>query len=495
MKPKIQESRRSIKYALSLPPYQALVEHTDYMLNKYTSEKYLEDDVSSIKRINNLISKDLNKDVNEMLRIIEIEKDLIKLIENTNNKIFYRKLFFPSVFINNDLKFENWAIKGIFVQECLSSVGEGVRYSGQYEDIEANDYIITISCIGPTTGEFWDLTFFLVDDTPSKNDKEDDPKVVKQYIRNIICNIVDMVEGNDADLDCITIETTKEQNEKRIRRGKIAFPTKIYIRAKGKFKTYIKRFNTDFDNNIIKKLGYQFLVRGHWMNFRSPRYVHKIGERAWVKPFWKGEGIIISKDYKLIQETDKLDNQKENVATESDIEKVAEISLENNLSEEIIDTPKKPELLGHDPEKEIDISLEERMYAPRNINSPVRDVSFRERILNVYNDRCAICGIQMDILEACHIIPVEDNGTDEIINGIALCPNHHKTFDSGLIWINEEYGIVLNHSKIKDIKYANIAGGLDDFIKNSRIGEKIFLPDNHKFYPDPDFLIKKNLNK
>lgn len=205
--------------------------------------------------------------------------------------------------------------------------------------------------------------------------------------------------------------------------------------------------------------------------------------------------IYVDFEYK---ERDKLYNQKNEYhqedirSTEHDTVKDTEISLEKKLDKkELENSQKKIRNIEYDPEKEIEISLEKRRYASRNINSPVRDTSFRERILNVYNDRCAICGLQMNMVEACHIIPVEDNGTDEIINGIALCHNHHKAFDSGLILINEEYSIILNHSKIKDIKSANIAGGLDDFIKNSRIGEKIFLPDNHKFYPGPDFLIKK----
>jgi hypothetical protein len=57
--------------------------------------------------------------------------------------------------------------------------------------------------------------------------------------------------------------------------------------------------------------------------------------------------------------------------------------------------------------------------------------------------------------------------------------------------INREYDIILSYSKIEDIKNVNVLGGLVDFIKNSRIGEKIFLPDDSKFYPNIDFLTKK----
>lgn len=287
------------KYMLSSPPYQFLVKHTDYMSNKYTTTKYSGDELYHIKSVCSLISKDLNKDINDTLRLIEIEKDLIKLIETTDNKIFYRKLFFPSIFINNDFKFDNWIIKGILVRECISSFGEAVRLPDK--DAKANDYVISVTAVDPLTSEFWNLTFFLVDRTPHQRDKDHDPKAIQEYIRSIICNMVDTVDGNDEDLNIVTIETTKEQNDKRVKKGKIAFPTKVYIRAKGEFKIYVQKFNATYEDNEKRKLGHKFLVRGHWMNFRAERYIHKKGERTWVKPFWKGEGIVISKDYKLIQ--------------------------------------------------------------------------------------------------------------------------------------------------------------------------------------------------
>ncbi len=119
-------------------------------------------------------------------------------------------------------------------------------------------------------------------------------------------------------------------------------------------------------------------------------------------------------------------------------------------------------------DEEMEIMPEERRRALRNISQAVRDESFRKRVFKVYDKKCAICGIQVGLVEACHIIPVRAGGTDETINGIALCHNHHKAFDFGLIGINGEYNIILNSLKIRDIKSAGIIGGLDDFIKSSR---------------------------
>ena len=40
------------------------------------------------------------------------------------------------------------------------------------------------------------------------------------------------------------------------------------------------------------------------------------------------------------------------------------------------------------------------------------------------------------LLEAAHIIPVENKGNDDVRNGIPLCPTHHTAFDNFLFTIN-----------------------------------------------------------
>jgi len=49
-----------------------------------------------------------------------------------------------------------------------------------------------------------------------------------------------------------------------------------------------------------------------------------------------------------------------------------------------------------------------------------------------FEHKCAICGYTKYI-EVCHIIPKAIKGSDDPINLIPLCPNHHKSLDYGLL--------------------------------------------------------------
>jgi len=68
-----------------------------------------------------------------------------------------------------------------------------------------------------------------------------------------------------------------------------------------------------------------------------------------------------------------------------------------------------------------------------------RDAAFRRTILEVYDYRCAACGMRvllnhaMSLVEAAHLIPFGESRNDKPTNGMALCPNHHWAMDLHLI--------------------------------------------------------------
>jgi hypothetical protein len=70
--------------------------------------------------------------------------------------------------------------------------------------------------------------------------------------------------------------------------------------------------------------------------------------------------------------------------------------------------------------------------------STIRTRGFRQAVIEVYDYKCAICGLKIispDSLawevEAAHIVPHSSSGRDDIFNGMAMCHLHHWAFDAG----------------------------------------------------------------
>ena len=64
------------------------------------------------------------------------------------------------------------------------------------------------------------------------------------------------------------------------------------------------------------------------------------------------------------------------------------------------------------------------------------------------------------ILEAAHIVPVEDGGSDDPRNGILLSPNAHRAFDAGMWTIHPKTLEIVESEKhkesevLKNLKFA-----------------------------------------
>ena len=59
-----------------------------------------------------------------------------------------------------------------------------------------------------------------------------------------------------------------------------------------------------------------------------------------------------------------------------------------------------------------------------------RDPKFKKHVYHIYDNRCAMCGIQLELIEAAHIVPhSHEAGSDDVTNGISLCALHHKAYE------------------------------------------------------------------
>lgn len=140
-------------------------------------------------------------------------------------------------------------------------------------------------------------------------------------------------------------------------------------------------------------------------------------------------------------------------------------------------------------EREIhDIPAGPRKMVLQQINRKVRDARFRRNVLTAYGNRCAVSGMQLDLVDAAHIIPVDhERGTDELKNGICLSALYHRAFDSGLIAIKRDYSIILNEGHMAELHMIGWDGGAAEFKAGLR--DQILLPARRVHYPDPDYLV------
>jgi hypothetical protein len=81
-----------------------------------------------------------------------------------------------------------------------------------------------------------------------------------------------------------------------------------------------------------------------------------------------------------------------------------------------------------------------------NTNTERREVTVRKGqqrfkfcVFQRYGPRCAFCGLAvLELLDAAHIGPKKEQGSDDPRNGLVLCPNHHRAFDAGLCAVNPD---------------------------------------------------------
>jgi len=135
----------------------------------------------------------------------------------------------------------------------------------------------------------------------------------------------------------------------------------------------------------------------------------------------------------------------------------------------------------------VQIQNVERKTTIVSVSKKLRDVSFRKRVLTAYGFHCAVCGVQLKLVEAAHIIPVNhDNGTDETRNGLALCTLHHKAYDQALIAIVEDYSVQINRSRVVELQAQKLSDGLAKFSQDLR--PIIILPPSVSDRPHVEYI-------
>ncbi len=123
-----------------------------------------------------------------------------------------------------------------------------------------------------------------------------------------------------------------------------------------------------------------------------------------------------------------------------------------------------------------------------------RSPRFRQEVLEAYSHGCAMCGIQLDLVEAAHIVPhAHPKGSNKISNGLALCTLHHRSFDTGLLYVEDDYSIHVNSARVEHLRKMGRTGGLRWY--EQQLERELLLPDNYNLFPEPNNLILGNITR
>ena len=143
-------------------------------------------------------------------------------------------------------------------------------------------------------------------------------------------------------------------------------------------------------------------------------------------------------------------------------------SLFDLLSERLLAEPPS------EYKKEIATATEEDIF--------VRSGVFKKVVPRVYNYTCCISGMRIDtareiqMIDACHIVPFSESHDDTISNGISLSPSLHRAFDRFLVTINDNYRVVVSDKFIEQ----------GDHSLKKFHDQEILLPSNLRYRPSPE---------
>lgn len=132
-----------------------------------------------------------------------------------------------------------------------------------------------------------------------------------------------------------------------------------------------------------------------------------------------------------------------------------------------------------------------RRYAVVSTKRALREINFRARVLTAYGHRCAMCGVQLRLLDAAHILPVACPGsTDDTDNGVALCTLHHRAYDMAFVAFGPDYRIHVNSAMAEELVEADRGDGLDQF--NHFLRPILILPPDKNDRPSARLVMAAN---
>jgi putative restriction endonuclease len=123
-----------------------------------------------------------------------------------------------------------------------------------------------------------------------------------------------------------------------------------------------------------------------------------------------------------------------------------------------------------------------RAYVTREQRQRIHQRTFRDRVLQAYEERCTICRLRhAPMLDAAHIIPdTAPEGEPIVPNGLSMCKLHHAGYDRMFFGIRPDYSIEVRRDILEEEDGPMLKHGLQE-IHDTRI----HVPRSARLRPDP----------
>lgn len=130
------------------------------------------------------------------------------------------------------------------------------------------------------------------------------------------------------------------------------------------------------------------------------------------------------------------------------------------------------------------------IYQLIKVRGPAQKI-FRLALMEAYNEVCAFCDFSFrEALDAAHILPWSICSPAErmdVRNGILLCANHHRMFDSGWIAITEDYHIEYADIELAEGPYS----AADKAVGPELHGARMRVPARKALLPNPALIRRR----
>jgi len=224
------------------------------------------------------------------LRILNIDKDVMPMLEDTTPDYSDLKMKYPAMFINQRIELGDTTINGFLLVD-YEQIERDHPNIGWTRD-EYGGESIRVLCIGINREhkfEFYSIHPVIKEESDKERiyiDDKEEKSVMAQLSRKVValsCNLLNLLVNDEKEIEYVDVVISEEQNRKRAKRKKLPLMNTTTIRIGGSLKKYIEEYM-----HMRGTIGVRYHVGGFWRHYTSDFFKEMKGKKVWIYPHYRG---------------------------------------------------------------------------------------------------------------------------------------------------------------------------------------------------------------